>query len=271
MPASVAFEYLAHLVTVPVTLGGVETRFILDTGIGPSLISEALAVRVCCTPDGPTFTGRRMSGQPVPVPLGSVASLQFGTCRGRDVQVGIFDMHAMAGLGGVEGFLSLSFFRSTPVTIDYAARLIVIEDEASLTRRAEVGTPVAVRVTYDGCSTDVMLGIDLPDGQRIMAEVDTGSDSFILNEALAGHAGIDLSASGTRKAEVEDETGNPVVRYFATMKGDIAVTGAPPIRMPSPDVMVQKIIHDGLVGNAFLSRFTTTYDLANSRMIFGAP
>jgi hypothetical protein len=61
-----------------------------------------------------------MSGQAVTVPLGSLASLQLGTSLLRGIPVGIFDMHALAGLDGAEGFLSLTYFR-TPVTIDYAA------------------------------------------------------------------------------------------------------------------------------------------------------
>jgi len=32
--------------------------------------------------------------------------------------------------------------------------------------------------------------------------------------------------------------------------------------------MFQKIIRDGLIGDAFLRNFVTIYDLANSRMIF---
>jgi hypothetical protein len=35
--------------------------------------------------------------------------------------------------------------------------------------------------------------------------------------------------------------------------------------------MFQKIIYQGLVGDAFLRNFITTYDLPNSRMIFSAP
>lgn len=55
------------------------------------------------------------------------------------------------------------------------------------------------------------------------------------------------------------------------MSGDISVTGAPKIRMSNPEVMFQKIIYDGLIGDRFLRNFTTTYDLVNSRMIFAVP
>jgi hypothetical protein len=33
--------------------------------------------------------------------------------------------------------------------------------------------------------------------------------------------------------------------------------------------LFQPIIHEGLVGDAFLRRFTVTYDVARERVIFG--
>jgi Aspartyl protease len=267
----VPFEYAAHVLTIPVTVCGIDARFIFDTGIGLNLISEDLAARVGCWPDGSTFTGRRMSGQAVTVPMGSVGSLQVGASLIRDVPVGIFDMHAMAGLGEVEGFVSLSFFRTMPVTVDYSAGLLIVEDEASLARRAGAGTSVAVHVGYDGCSTELKLGMILPNSKPISVEVDTGSEVLILNERLANDAGIDLQGQGIRKVEARDETGHEFVRYFTELRGDVQVDGAPSIRMTNPQVMFQEIIYDGLIGDSFLRNFTTTYDLAKSRVIFAIP
>jgi Aspartyl protease len=267
----VPFEYVAHVLTIPVRVCGTDTRFIFDTGIGLNLISADLGVKVGCHPDGSTFTGRRMSGQAVTVPVGSLESLQIGASLGRDVPAGIFDMHAMAGLGNVEGFVSLSFFRTLPVTVDYPAGLLIVEDEASLARRAEAGTSATVHVGYDGCSTELMLGMDLPNSRSISVEVDTGSDVLILNERLAAEAGIDLQGQGIRRVEARDETGHDFVRYFTELNGDVTVSGAPSIRMTNPQVMFQDIIHDGLVGDRFLRNFTTTYDLPNSRLIFAIP
>jgi hypothetical protein len=266
--SAVPVEYVAHLLKIPVRAGAIETKFIFDTGIGLNLISQDLATRVGCHPDGSTFTGRRMSGQAVTAPLGSLSSLQVGASQMRDVPVGIFDMHTMAGLGDVEGFVSLSRFRTTPVTVDYSAGLLTLEDEASLVRRVAAGTPVAVHVGYAGSSTELMLNMDLPNGEPISVEVDTGSDMLILNESLAGNVGIDLQGQGVRVVEARDETGHEYVRYFTELAGDVQVTGAPSIRMTNPQVMFQKIIYDGLVGDRFLRNFTTTYDLARSRVIF---
>ena len=271
MTSTVPFQYLAHLLTVPVRVGGTETRFVFDTGIGVNLVSDSLARAVGCSPSGAVFTGRRMSGQQVSAPLGSLGSVRLGDSRSRDVPAAIFDMAAMAGLDGIGGFLSLQYFRSTPVTVDYPARVLVLEDERSLARRAESGFPVSVRVTDDGPSTDVHLAVRLPGGRVISAEVDAGSDQLILNQELAPAAGVDLDRADVRKAEGQDETGHAFARYFTALRGDLSLAEAPRIRQPDPDVMFQEIIYDGLLGDRFLRSFVVTYDLPRSRMIFAPP
>ena len=61
----------------------------------------------------------------------------------------------------MDGILSLSYFRTIPMTLDYAARLVILEDDTSLARRAQHGTAVSLGVEHDQCSTDLFLGIDL--------------------------------------------------------------------------------------------------------------
>ena len=98
MTSAVPFQYLLHLLTIPVRVGDTETRFIFDTGIGVNLVSDSLARAVGCTPSGPSFTGRRMSGEQITTPMGVLDSVRLGDCRSADVPAGIFDLSAMAGL-----------------------------------------------------------------------------------------------------------------------------------------------------------------------------
>ena len=271
MTTTVPFQYLMHLLTIPVCVGDTETRFIFDTGIGVNLVSDSLARALGAEPSGSLFTGRRMSGQTVTAPMTSLDSVRLGDRSRRDVPAAIFDMGAMAGLDGIDGFLSLQYFRSTPVTVDYQAQVLVLEDEPSLARRAESGVAVDVRVAHDGPSTDVHLALRLPGGRVISAEVDAGSDQLILNQALAAEAGVDLAAEGVRAVEGHDETGHSFARYFTSLRGDLTLAAAPLIRQANPDVMFQEIIYDGLIGDRFLRNFTVTYDLPRSRMIFALP
>ena len=98
--------------------------------------------------------------------------------------------------------------------------------------------------------------------------MDTGSDAIVLDVTLAAEAGVDLAAASTRTHQSTDETGYKFTRYFATVSGEVSVTGAPEFRVAGPEAIFQKIIYDGLIGDPFLRNFVTTYDLAGSRMIF---
>jgi predicted aspartyl protease len=267
MSSAVPFRYVEHWLVVPVVVDGIETSFILDTGIGVNLISPELAAKVSCLSLGETYTGRRMSGQRVPLPMSTLGSLKLGDYARTNVPVSVFDM--ALGLEGIEGFVSLTNFRSAPVTVDYGAGVIVIEDSRSLAGRVASGTSVAIQVREDGpYSTEVHVDLTLPGGGSVSVEIDTGSDNFILNQPFAARSGVDLEAESTRKLSGQDETGHEYTRYFTALPGDISLTAAPAFRQRDPQVMIQEIIHDGLIGDSFLRNFVTTYDLANSRMIF---
>ena len=105
------FQYLAHLLTVPVLAGDVQMRFILDTGIGVNLLSESAAARAGWSATGTTYTGRRMSGQEVRLPMGSVASVRLGDASGDEVPFGVLDIGAAVGLDGIDGFACRCGFR----------------------------------------------------------------------------------------------------------------------------------------------------------------
>jgi len=96
-----------------------------------------------------------------------------------------------------------------------------------------------------------------------------GSDSLILDESLADAVGVDLQRDGVRRVQGQDETGHAYTRSFTRLEGSVRATGAPAVAQPDPEVMFQRIIYDGLVGDAFLRRFTVTYDLPHERVIFG--
>ena len=264
------FERLAHLVTVPVSLGEVETRFVLDTGIGLTLLAETMCARVGCAPTGETFSGPRMSGQEVSLPLGRVSALAFGDLAQRDVAVGILDLEGFpAELAEIGGFLSLAFFADRAFTVDYPDGCVVLETPETLAERSEAGVSVEVDPHPHGPALDVFLPLAIPGGAVISAEVDMGSGALILDERFATEVGVDLEAADPRCVEGTDETGGAFTRWFTTLPGSIHPAGAPELAQEEPEVMFQRIIHDGLIGDAFLSRQPVTYDLPHRRMIFG--
>jgi hypothetical protein len=209
-----------------------------------------------CRPTGETFTGRRMSGQEVTVQLGVAPSLGFAGLDRRDVEVGLLDMSGFPPeLDHIAGFLSLAHFADMSLTVDYGRGVV------SVGTRDE-GAAVPLRVERDGPSVCVFMQLTLPDGRSIEAEVDMGSDSLILDERFA-----DLGVGEVRRVDGTDETGNRYTRRFASLRGRIHPTAAPTLGQDDPAVMFQRIIHDGLVGDAFLRRFRVTFDLPRASLV----
>jgi hypothetical protein len=251
----VPFEYLAHLVTVPAIVNGVETTFVVDSGIGFTILRDTLPG---CVPTGETFTGKRMSGQDVTVSLATAPSLVFGGEDRRDVQVGLLDMSAFPdALGHVGGFLSLAFFAETAFTVDYRRSRVVVGGPVE-------GAGVPCRAVWDGPAVSLHMPLVLPDGRVAEVEVDMGSDALILDDRFR-----ELGAAEERRVDGTDETGHAYTRRFTTLPGRIHVPGAPELGQDDPDVMFQSIIYDGLVGDQFLRRFAVTFDVASSRLVLG--
>jgi hypothetical protein len=65
------------------------------------------------------------------------------------------------------------------------------------------------------------------------------------------------------------ETGRAYTRRFTRLAGRIHPTTAAHLAQDDPDVMFQRIIHDGLVGHAFLRQHVVTFDVSGRSDVLG--
>jgi len=257
---SVPYDCLAHLVRVPVRLGDEELRFLVDTGIGVTVVSERLATRPGVHALAETYAGRRMSGQLVEAPLVRLPALALGDY--------VVDAHeaACVDLGdGFDGILGPAYFADRIVTTDPLARTFTVHEPGD----AVDGSEVPLEIRRDGRAADPFAALVLPSGRRVVVEVDTGSDCLILDTRFMAECGVEIDGPGVTARAGVDETGHSYVRYDATLAGDVHLEAAPETAHRSPRVIFQEIIHDGLVGSEYLYRYRFSFDLAGGRMILG--
>lgn len=263
-----------HLVTLEATVSGaVKSRFIFDTGIGPTVISSSLASRVDAVALGTDFKGKRMSGQELSLPLAILDSVNAGGVAFDKVVVAIFDIFsdnssAPLELRKIGGFVSPALFQDIPFTWNYNSGRIVLESQSTMEAVRSSGRRVPMKVKREGPSVQLMVELELPSGKRIYAEVDTGSSSLILDRKLMGDLGL---SKEIRKESVLDETGRQAERLFASLSGSVCLSSDESIVQVEPPVMFQDIIYDALLGVDFLSRFAVTFDISGSEMIFNIP
>lgn len=268
MNAVINFSYVFnHMIAIPVLLNGRKHSFIFDTGIGLTVISKKLADELRA-PDYGTFTGKRMSGQDVPVPLTRVSSLEVGSVKREDCTVGIFDTSSFPPeLSGISGIMSPAFFEDVIFAVDYGKNRILLGEEASAISEHAVAT-VPIEIERKGPSIAIFIYALLPTKKSLKLEVDSGSGALILDTSLMKELGIDKEGSSSKLYVGVDETGYSYKRYFSKIRGNLAINGAESVHHPDPEVVFQDIIYDGLLGNDFLKRYNVTYDLSNGKMWF---
>src|SRR5262245_14489215 len=96
----VPFTYIAHAIAIPVRVGEIDTRFVLDTGIGINVVTKAISERLGCVVND-EFRGRRMSGQELTVPMTRLPALTVGGTREADVVAGVYDLALPPAFDGI--------------------------------------------------------------------------------------------------------------------------------------------------------------------------
>lgn len=152
------FEYVAKtFISVPVTLNGsITKRFIVDTGAGISVVSKSLCAELGCKLDG-DFTGKRMSGQSVKIPLAKIQSLAVGDINHSDMTVGLFDMDVLMPGAGIDGIVALDFFRNLSVSFNYKNNTLTFETASSVDEIVGKGASVPVKFEIEGPSVGILM------------------------------------------------------------------------------------------------------------------
>jgi hypothetical protein len=266
-PIAVPVNYVGHAMRVPVIVNGkVSTHFIFDTGIGVTVLLKRFAEKLNLKTDG-QFTGKRMSGQAVTVPLTNLGSIEVAGENLKDPRVGIIELDLPTSYNNVEGFFGLRQFENTPVTLDYKNNRLIVETPESLANRLAKGTVIPIEFDVDGPGLVIFAKLSLPNGKLIRVEIDTGSDDLILDERFMADLGFKPGSPGITTKTGKDETGHTYARYFGNIKGSVHLDSASNAEQIDPKVMFQKIIYDGLIGYDYFKNFVVTYDLPNKRLI----
>lgn len=183
---TVDFDRVAHLVRVPVRVGDDAYRFLVDTGIGLTVVSPAIAARADVRSTGETMSGRRMSGQQIEAPLVNLPTVTLGEYTLTDHVAGVADLG-----DEFDGILGPDSFAGHTVVTDPAARTLTMGDPAQ-----PRGYEIPLEMRREGVAVSGFAALVLPSGRQVSVEVDTGSDCLILDTRFAADCGVDLDGPG---------------------------------------------------------------------------
>lgn len=265
----ISFNRVGHFLRISVGLAdGVTGRFLVDTGIGITVVHPSLADRLGLSSAGRDYLAHRMSGQEVRVPLLRAPRMDIAGEVVAGSVVGVGDFGNPDGENGFDGILGLDLLGEGPLTVDPFASVIRL---GAPSPDPETSTVVPVRVNRDGPAVDMHTELRLPDGRVIEVEVDTGSGATILDTRFMAACRVDGHEEDARTEEGTDETAHRFVRRFVSIPGALALPSAPATAHEQPTIMFQDIELEGLIGTDFLDRFVQTYDTRNSTITLELP
>jgi hypothetical protein len=205
-----------------------------------------------------------MSGQAIEVPLVRVPRIALGDYSVDGHLAGVADLGDPDDADGFAGILGPTFFENHTVTTDPDAMTLTVQPRGGFVAD---GPEIPLDVRRESVSADPFAQLVLPSGREITVEVDTGSDSLILDTRFAADCGIDLDGPEVTTRTGTDETGYSWQRQWVTVAGSVHLAAAPETAQKSPRVQFQRIIHDGLVGTGYLERYRMSFDITGARLV----
>jgi hypothetical protein len=230
---------------VHVTIKDKPGDFLLDTGGGITLVTDAFAKGMDCKFWGRT-TGYNMFGKRKDGPHCDNVKILAGDVPLTPVSIGTIDFgDQFAGDKSPDGLLSLDAFDGQAFTFDQQAGILTIETPKSLAQRTKAMKEVQLRVSRE-CSArclSVFLGVPTSEGL-----------TWLILDSGAG--GVSLISRDHAKLFGLDPN-----RKEQQLKFD----AAPGVPIDSP-VLVTDMIMDGNLGQPFMSQYVITFDLAHARL-----
>jgi hypothetical protein len=263
-PVSIPFTTNADgMVILPATVGGtISAHVIFDTGAGLDILAPSLIEKVHGKPAG-QFTGFRMTGERLDIPLFVVPVLSVGAMEKKNALVGSWDVLDKMHLDGI---VSLNDFREQPVTFDFVNKVVIFETTDSLAQRRAAATSASMKVDDQrGITLDVFADFligDLP----AQCEIDTGSPSATVSTRYMERLGIEKDVKGVRKIERRTVAGGMQTRYDTSLP-QISLAAAPQISLAPAPASFSNIIYDCVVGLDFWAGRALTIDIAAREML----
>ena len=252
---------------IPVTAGeATPLTLILDTGAGLAVLAPSVIEKVHGIPAG-QFTGFRMTGERLDIPLFTIPRLVIGPMEKKDVLVGSWDVLDKLHLDGI---VSLSQFKDQPFTLDFGNKLLIFENAKTLAQRRANAVVSPIQLDdFRGVSLD-MFSQFLLAGRPGQCDIDTGSPISTVNIRYMKLLGVDPDSKDVRKVERKTIAGAPEIRYDTRLP-EIALATAPKVDILHPQISFVDVIYDCVVGVDFWSGKALTVDIPDRQIMVSTP
>lgn len=256
-----------HMLFLPVSVNGIETQALLDSGAGMTCVSSAMAAKLGLE-DGMPVIAQGVAGS-MPAVIFSGVDLTVGRARlegARVVAIDFEDVEVQLG-HKLPVVLGRDFFDKYVVDIDYPNARVAFRDPEGYTYEGP-GSATPLHATSGGLFA-IDVSVEGKEPARFM--IDTGSNRTLSIESA--YAGEQQLLEGRERVSTAIEAGaggGHEVRIATLRELSLAGTSLRDVPVNFSPEQGKPILRAGSVGNiggAVLSRFRVIFDAQRERLI----
>ena len=271
--AKVPFELIGNRPIIKLHVNGKEDtlNFVLDTGSGISVISEATAKRLKIKPITKGGLARGIGGTgKFEIVYGMLRQIEIGTVRLRNVPVYIRKFHNDGQ--DVDGYIGLALISKFLTTIDYGDQTFSLTKKDAETRQFRENNDLSLplRLTSSGfLSGEVQLqGID----STLNFIVDTGASVSVISDRVSKTEGISPFVNVEKLRIIGSAGVTDDVSTFMLPRVTFGKHSRESVMAVALDLDVineaSGFEQAGILGGNFLKHYRLTFDFKNSKVTF---
>ena len=264
-PVSIPFTLTpqGHIL-IKANINGVAGSFIFDTGAGLNMLTKKFADKVSGLKktDG-FYTGHRATGEAIVTDLWMADSIGIGSLTLPNQVITVLDVDFP-----IDGLISLTPFKSTPVTIDYTKKLLIVESTASTSQLLKAGTPVPIQLSDEwGITLCISTYVRLANALTLQVVLDSGAGANVFRFSARYMDKLGIDSAKTTHKYLKSEF-NPLVgnNYYRTSLPTLSAGGGVAEKKDFNATFIEGLIYEGITCVNWLGN-KITIDVPNKRLI----
>ena len=251
-------------IMVKATVNGVEGNFVFDTGAGLNMLTKKFADKIKDLEKTDEFyIGHRATGEAITADLWKAKTLDVGPLKSTNSFLTIIDIDFP-----LDGLISLTLFKNTPVTIDYTNKVLIFESDKDLKTLSKKGKIIPIQISNEHDKTlGIYTYVKLNNKLTLQVALDSGAgfNVFRFNSRYMSALGIDPATTQTvyRKSDFKPTEGN---NYYGTTAQQLSTINNTATVKDFKITFIEGLIEQGITCINWLGN-KITIDIRNKRLI----
>jgi len=252
-------------IIIPVTINGIEGKYVFDTGAGINLLFKKSAEKIKdLEKTNHFYTGHRGTGEGLEIDLWKTKSLEISNFKVNDETFGVLDIDFP-----LDGLISLTMFKNKQITIDFGNNILSIESEKSLEKLiANKDFEIPLQISND---RDINIGISMKillDNQlslNVVLDSGAGFNVYRFNSRYMKNLGIDSTQVKKiyKPSYFKPGAGN---NFFITQVSKFSDAAKNVSTNEFRAIFIEGLIYEGIMSVNWIGK-KITIDIPNKRII----